>query len=110
LKIIDEKIDRSNVEVEIEDLNKIKTEITANLEEIDRYRTEGFILRSRWQWHEKGEKNNKYFLGLCSRNKIKTSVNKLFKDDGTETTNQRDILGLQREFYKGLYTKKGNKK
>jgi len=39
-----------------------KTEIECKLKQIDDYKTEGVILRSRSRWYEKGEKSSNYFL------------------------------------------------
>ena len=61
--------------------------IKAKLKEIDNYKMEGLILRSRTRWYEKGEKSTAYFLRLESRNKIKKSINKLQKPDGSFTCN-----------------------
>ena len=45
------------------------------------YVTEGIIVRSRVQWYDKGEKNDRYFLNLEIRNKIRSSVHKLIVND-----------------------------
>lgn len=105
LKLIEEKIDSLQNDNELSQLNQRKDEITANILEMDRIKTEGIILRSRCRWHEEGEKNNKYFLNLCSRNKVKTTVNKLLREDGIETQNQNEIIEMQKSFYKKLYAK-----
>jgi hypothetical protein len=91
LNKIEEKLDQGTNEVEQGKLETRKTEIVSNLMELDDHRTEGLILRSQCQWLEKGEKNNIFFLRLCSKNKIKTTMNKLLKEDGTETTKPREI-------------------
>lgn len=85
-----------------EELNTIKS----RLEDISNYKTEGLILRSGATWYEMGEKSNSYFLRLETRNRIKKSVNKLSKSDGTYTTNSGEIMNMQREFYRKLYSSK----
>ena len=76
----------------------------SELSEIDHYKTECLIMRSRARWYEKGEKSTAYFLRLESRNKIKKTTTKLQRPDGTYTREPTEILSMQREFYKQLYT------
>ena len=92
-----------------EDLDTRKSEIEAQLKEIENYKVEGLILRSRCNWYEKGEKSNNYFLRLVNRNKIKTTVNKLQDDNGIYTTDQQEILNRQAEYYEQLYKSQGDK-
>lgn len=88
----------SETELENQILN-IKTK----LEEIADYKTRGLMLRSQATWHEKGEKSTKYFLQLESRNRIRKSVKKLQREDGTMTTDSDEILNMQAKFYENLY-------
>ena len=52
----------------------------------------GAIIRSRATWYEKGEKSNKYFLGLESHRGKKSCVRKMFASDGTITINPKKIM------------------
>ena len=52
---------------------------------------------------EKDEKNNKYFLNLEKSNKKRSSVRKIFLDDGKLTTNPKTILSELEFFYSNLY-------
>jgi len=63
---LDQKLDLQDNDTLLNEINETRSK----LEEIDNYRTEGLIMRSRCQWVEKGEKSNDYFLGLVNRNKI----------------------------------------
>jgi hypothetical protein len=108
LKELEERLDNEENENEHERLLKEKSELEAVLQEFDNYHTEGLILRSRCQWHEKGEKSNKYFLNLINRNKRKTTLNKIL-DNGKEVTDAKQILELQANFYENLYNNKINK-
>ena len=47
------------------------------------YETKGAILRSKWRWHNEGEKNTKYFLNLKKRH-YKNSVITQFKVSDTD--------------------------
>ena len=104
LKELEEVLDEAPTVQNNEELLKELNETKAKLEEIDTYQTEGLIMRSRCQWYEKGEKSNDYFLRLTNRNRIKKSMNKLQREDGSITTNQKEILELQAKFYETLYT------
>ncbi len=109
LQELEQRIDAS---VNVRDTNALQNEIIkvkAELSEVDNYKTEGLILRSRARWHEKGEKSNAYFLKLESRNKIKKSITKLQRSDGTYITDPNNILAMQRDFYDTLYTSRQNK-
>jgi hypothetical protein len=40
----------------------------------------------------KEKKVTNIFLKLCSRNKTKSNINKLLREDNTETSTQKEIL------------------
>ena len=52
----------------------------------------GAIIRSKATGYEKGEKSNKYFLNLENHRKTKSSVQKVFNDDGTLVTDPKKVL------------------
>jgi hypothetical protein len=106
LKEIDEEIDKHDSET---NLAAEKLIIVNELKIIDKYKTEGLILRTKSTWYEEGEKSSKYFLRLLTRNVTKTNMTKLCMDNGTVITNQNDILKKQAEFYEKLYTDNLNK-
>ena len=64
--------------------------------------TLGAIVCSRATRHEKGKKNNKYFLNLENSNKNKSCVRKIFTRDETLTINPKPIFW--REFTR-IYAK-----
>ena len=105
LKILEEKYDMAEGIRESE-LQKQILEIKTQLQEITDYKTQGLILRSQTNWYEKGEKSTKYFLQMESRNKIKKSIKKLQRIDGSFTTCEKEILAMQEQFYKNLYSAK----
>ena len=51
-------------------------------------------------WHEGGEKNSNYFLGLEKRNGVKKHIRKL---SGVLTSDPYKILSGQKQFYSKLY-------
>lgn len=91
-----------------EDLNR-RLEVEAELRDIDNYKTEGLILRSKCRWYEKGERSNNYFLGLINHNRTKVTMNKLRTDNGDIEINPENILNMQGDFYKRLYTERNEK-
>lgn len=78
----------------LHDIDVVKHQI----EELDSKIVDGIIIRARSRWAEKGEKSNKYFLGLEKRNGIKKQCKKLILDNGDEITNSRDILRMHANF------------
>ena len=67
--------------------------------------TEGNIIRSRANWYEHGEKNNKYFLNLECKKMSNSCVRKLFDKRGKLITSPKSILSELSDFYTDLYSK-----
>ncbi len=86
-----------------------RLELEVELKELDTYKTEGLILRSKCRWFEKGEKSNNYFLRLINNNRVKITMNKLQTEEGVIETNPLKILDRQAKFYENLYAEKENK-
>ena len=84
--------------------------IKTKLDEIADHKTKGLILRPQARWHEKGEKSAKYFLQLKSRNIVKKTIKKLKREDDPFTTDRKEILQMQSDFYEKLYSKPDNVK
>ena len=61
------------------------------LEKARKPKIDGLIVRSRTAWHEEGERNSAYFLGLEKRNAIRNSVSML-KIEDQQITNVNAIL------------------
>ena len=58
----------------------------------------GAIIRSKATWYEKGEKSNKFFLNLETHKKAKSSVRKVFDDNGVP----KKVLQEIQNFYSNL--------
>ena len=85
--------------------NLINLEATKiELEVINYTKTQGSILRSKAQWVEAGEKNTKYFLNLEKRNFETKHITKLKINDNECTEDPKQIMELQKNFYKDLYS------
>lgn len=102
------------------DLNENKNRITSEqIEELEieleqeyEYKSKGAQIRSKEEWCEKGEKNNKYFLGLEKSRQNKKTIIKLRDENDNIVTEQEKILKIERKFYQNLYSneEKQNKK
>ena len=66
------------------------------------YITQGNIIRSKANWYEKGEKNNKYFLSLEKNRNAKTCIRKLVDKQGKEIINSKAIMAELKGFYQDL--------
>ena len=75
------------------------------LESIYENKVNGIILRSKANWHEKGEKSSKYFLNLEKHNHVKKQIRKL-NVNGKEITDAIEILQSEKQYYKNVYSKK----
>ena len=62
----------------------------------------GAIIRSKATWYEKGEKSNKFFLNLETHKKAKSSVRKVFDDNGVLITDPKKILQEIQNCYSNL--------
>ena len=89
-----------------EDLLQQINNVKNCIENLDAKIVDGMIVRSRIQWSEKGEKSNKYFLGLEKRNSRKKHCKKIVDETGSVTVDPIEIVNLQGDYYKKLYESK----
>lgn len=82
-----------------EEVDKLKTE----LYEIRQDKLKGYIIRSRAQYIDKGEKPTKYFCGLEKHNYVSKTIQQLEKPDGTILIEQKEILKETEMYYSNLY-------
>ena len=100
LKLSEEKCNESPTVENQEELEILKTEYNSIYERI----AKGAIIRSKANWYERGERNNKYFLYLESHKKAKSSVRKVFNNEGVLITDPKKILQEIQNFYCWLAT------
>ena len=83
--------------------DKLWQDTKIELEEKLLEKVRGNIFRSKVKWYEEGEKNTKYFFAL---EKAKYNAKTCFKiiQDDQEIDNPHEILKVQRNFYKELYS------
>ena len=98
LRICEERCNESPTLENQEELEMLKMEYDSIYEQI----AKGAIIQSKATWYEKGEKSNKYFLNLETHKKAKSSVRKVFNDEGMLITDPRKILQEIQNFYSNL--------
>ena len=94
LRYCEERCNESPTLKNQEELEMLKMEYDSIYEQI----AKGAIIRSKATWYEKGEKSNKYFLNLDTHKKAKSSVRKVFNDEGMLITDLQEI----QNFYSNL--------
>ena len=98
LKLSEEKCNESpTVENQVE-LEILKKEFNSIYERIAKCA----IIRSKANWYERGERNNEYFLNLESHKKAKSSVRKVFDNEGVLITDPKKKLQEIQNFYSNL--------
>ena len=99
LRQAEEKLATDPSEPNLEILENLKMKYDSHFD----YIAKGAIIRSRANWYEKGEKGNKYFLGLESHRGTKSCLRKLLSSDENLTTNPLKIMKEIEKFYSDLY-------
>ena len=102
IKILEDEVNRNFNNMSEEKLNILENKKTT-LNDIQKEKIEGMMLRSRTRYEDLGEKPTKYFLNLEKRNYTSKIIHKLINSDGEEFTKTADILKCQTDFYKDLY-------
>jgi len=98
LSIREERCNESPTFENQEGLEMLKTEYNSIYEQI----AKGAIIRSKATWYEKGKKCNNYFLKLETHKKAKSSVRKVFNNEGVLITDSKKILQEIQRFYSNL--------
>lgn len=75
-----------------------------SLEKIRKTKMQGQLIRSRTRWVEEGEKPNKYFCNLESRNFINKTIKRVDVGNDMIIYDQFEILKRIKSFYETLYT------
>ena len=99
---LEDEFSKNNTIIEV---NQVKSD----LKEIEDYKVNGLIMRSKEKWFELGETNSKYFLNLEKYHASKKSVRKLLKADNTYTEDKKEILSMLKQYYEELYSSKCSK-
>ncbi len=99
-----EKIE-SNPEQDKERFVQIKAEI----EEYEKGKSKGAIIRSRAQYALEGERSTKFFLNLEKKKQRKKHITELENEKGDRITDFVEIIREVEHFYKELFKKEGVK-
>ena len=86
------------------DSQKEIEKITKEIDELMEVKTKGAIMRSRVDWFLYGVKPSKYFCKLEKYNYTNKNRYKLKRNDGTVTTDAKEILNIEYNYYKDLYS------
>ena len=102
IKIMETEVNANFINMSDETLNNLEAK-KAKLNDIQKEKIEGMMLRSRSRYEDLGEKPTRYFFNLEKRNYTSKVIQKLINAEGEEVTNTADILKYQSDFYKNLY-------
>ena len=104
----------SQLENELKEIDKIqilddetllrKTQIQNRLDEIYTDIANGAQVRARLEQIQGSECNTAFYKGVENSRQTRNVIESLIDKDGTETSNQHEILKLMGDFYKNLYT------
>jgi hypothetical protein len=94
-------MNENNVDHDNEDFKKTRDD----LEKIYDGIATGIRIRSKCNWYELGEKSNKYFLNLETKNAKTSTITKLTDNDKV-VSNQKEVLSDIEKFYKNLFSDK----
>ena len=97
-----EEIENNTVDNITEELENLKTE----LYDIRNEKLKGYIIRSKAQHIDQGEKPTKYFCGLEKHNYTSKIIGQIENEDGSMIVEQNEILKETEIFYKNLYENK----
>ena len=90
--------------ITLENYNELQ-QLKSELESLTTENIKSTIFRSRCQWYEEGERNNKYFFSLeKSRYNAKTCTALIHPETRALITDDNEVLKLQQNFYQDLYT------
>ena len=97
-----EEIENNTVDNITEELENLKTE----LYDIRNEKLKGYIIHSKAQHIDQGEKPTKYFCGLEKHNYTSKIIGQIENEDGSMIVEQNEILKETEIFYKNLYENK----
>ena len=83
-----------------------KEDISNQIRNIENDRIKGAAIRSKIKWFEEGEKSSKFFFSQERNNGIRSHMRKLKNIDGKIICDAKEILAMQKNFYKKLYSSK----
>ena len=103
IEALDRKIILNTATTEEQDLFY---SLKGQLNEMKIYKAKGQYIRSRIEFVENNERSTRYFFNQEKQAYDKKTISKLTTEDGTETTDSKEILATIRNFYQNLYSSK----
>ena len=97
---LEKKLSRQPDEETLQKYNEAKRYI----EDYNKEKANGVLIRSKVNWAEYGERNTKFFLNLEKRNHDMKCITKLINEEEQEIDNPDTILEYEEQFYKNLYS------
>lgn len=79
-------------------------ELQTQLEDIETYKCQGAILRSKSQWALESDRNTAYFLKLEKYRQNKNVISEIKDCDGKIVTETNDLLDVIHDYYKHLFS------
>ena len=102
IKLIEDEVNANFLNMSENVLDELENKKSL-LNEIQKEKIEGVMLRSRTRYEDLGEKPTRYFFNLEKRNFASKVIHKLVNEEGKEVTETADVLKCQTNFYKNLY-------
>ena len=99
-----QKLEDNLVEENIPEVEKLKQDLC----NIGAEKMQGFLVRSRANIIENGEKPSQYFCNLESHNYTSKIIHVIETERGQTIINQKEILRERNNFYETLYSSKEN--
>lgn len=103
IKQIEEEVNANFLNMPDDVLDELENKKSL-LNEIQKEKIEGVMLRSRSRYADLGEKPTRYFFNLEKRNFTSKVIHKLVNEEGEEVSDTSDVLKCQTNFYKSLYS------
>ena len=79
-------------------------ELKHRLDELEKFRCDGAILRSKSIWSLESDRNTSYFLQLEKQRQVSHVIRELKRSDGVIVKETNDILDVIHDFYKDLFS------
>ena len=106
-KSLIEEIEFLESKHDLDEPNRVKLEEKKSKLEILRHKKlQGMMIRSRFNWIDKGEKPSKYFCNLEKRNFVSKQMSCLETDDGNVIFDNKKIIEETKNFFEKLYSRK----
>ena len=100
-KTMNNSVNNTSVEILKQQIDNRKSELNSIIDQ----KIDGYILRSKAQVIEEGERNSKYFASLEKKKAESKIISRLNIKDKI-ITDQKDIINEEKSYYKNLFSKK----